>query len=298
MAIKALTKPQLLDTNACFSHPAFNSPLLIVLYIYTLARSHSLIQALSLGFMSSCNLSPPRINLGLLLSVPGPGAALWPAAAERQPCPGTSHPGPQHHSKGSTKPLWLQGVYSHHPSKAQCLVFYAVLDSMCLELASAACLTHCMQQCWWLWHQRAAAAVPAGRSSLYWVYWGPFSLHGCLYISKEGSHQNELSWAGLQPLYPHIMYRKSPEAALKGFDHESLSMLKGYIHSATSASIFSGGQCSFRDSGGSVGRKAVWFFVFPLTRLVGNCSPLIKPAQYGLALGCYSKTVAFTSAFG
>jgi len=52
------------------------------------------------------------------------------------------------------------------------------------------------------------------------------------------------------------------------------------------------------DSGDFVGRKTVWFFVLPVTRLDGNCSPLIKPAQYGLALGCYSKTVAFTSAFG
>lgn len=75
-------------------------------------------------------------------------------------------------------------------------------------------------------------------------------------------------------------------------------MLKGCIHVATSASIVGEGQCSFMDSGDFVGRKTVWFFVFPLTRLVGSCSPLIKPAQYGLALSCYSRTIAFTSAFG
>lgn len=52
------------------------------------------------------------------------------------------------------------------------------------------------------------------------------------------------------------------------------------------------------DSGDFVGKKTVWFFVFSLTRLVGTCSPLIKAAQYGLALRCYYKTIAFTSAFG
>lgn len=92
--------------NAYFSYPSFNSPSVVGPYGYTLARSYSLVQGLCLCFISYRNLSPPRINRAKerrlqvfpgfslaarrLLSVPGPGAAVWPVAAERQRCPGNS----------------------------------------------------------------------------------------------------------------------------------------------------------------------------------------------------------------